>query len=51
LQLAGTGMLIGGIATSDGGDDDLGWRDGDVRVSVLPTAGPGHAGLALTGTF
>ncbi|AKF10282.1 hypothetical protein [Sandaracinus amylolyticus] len=43
LQAAGAALLIAGIATS-GGDEEP-------ALSILPSAGPHHAGLSLAGRF
>ena len=50
IQGAGTILLIAGIATS-GGDDGATADQGGVRWTLLPTVGPGQAGLSMLGSF
>jgi hypothetical protein len=50
IQGAGTILLIAGIATS-GGDDEATADQGGVRWTLVPTAGPEHAGLSVLGSF
>ncbi len=51
LQAAGLTLLIVGIATSGGDDEDTAEGEHGIELAILPTMGPDHAGLSALGRF